>query len=68
MLIVDGFSITVLIFFPSKGGVSKGALTGIVLGSVFGAIGIILLILFVYWKRCQRNPDKDFKGQLCKKF
>lgn len=67
MLIVDGFSIAVLIF-PSKGGVSKGALTGIVLGSVFGAIGIILLILFVYWKRCQRNPDKDFKDQLCKKF
>lgn len=54
---------TVLIF-PSKGGVSKVTLTGIMLGSVFGAIGILLLILLVYWKRCHRNQDRDLKDQL----
>lgn len=57
-----------MLIFRSKGGVSKGALTGIALGSAFGAIGILLLILLVYWKRCQRNQDRDSKDQLCKKF
>lgn len=48
-----------------KSGIRKGVVAGIVLGSIFLAAAIVLLIAVVVWRRQTRQGHKDSNEQPC---
>ncbi|KAK2981863.1 hypothetical protein RJ640_010380, partial [Escallonia rubra] len=50
---------------PTKTGISKGTLIGIVLGSISCGIGVLLVIIFVFLRRHPRCQQEALKHQSC---
>ncbi|KAJ0089278.1 hypothetical protein Patl1_31605 [Pistacia atlantica] len=52
-----------VILEDQKSGMSKGAVTGIVLGSIAGLIAISLIMLFIFYKRKSKHKQEVSKKQ-----